>query len=64
MYDLPYHKEQNEQVIKELIDQHSFAFLAGSDSENKPVATQVPVFIEKGWQENIKGTYHEKYRSS
>lgn len=47
MYDLPHHKEQNEQVIKEFIDQHPFAFLAGSDSENKPVATQVPVFIEE-----------------
>jgi len=47
MYDLPYHKEQNERVIKEFIDQHPFAFLAGSDSENKPVATQVPVFIEE-----------------
>jgi len=47
MYDLPYHKEKNEQVIKEFIDRHPFAFLAGSDSENKPVATQVPVFIEE-----------------
>src|SRR6185503_9994475 len=47
MYDLPYHKEKNEQVIKEFIDRYPFAFLAGSDSENKPVATQVPVFIEE-----------------
>jgi transcriptional regulator len=47
MYNLPYHKEQNEQVIKEFIDKYPFAFLAGSDSENKPVATQVPVFIEE-----------------
>jgi len=47
MYDLPYYKEKNEQVIKEFIDQHPFAFLAGCDSENKPVATQVPVFIEE-----------------
>jgi transcriptional regulator len=47
MYDLPYHKERNEQVIKEFIDQHPFAFLSGSDPENKPVATQVPVFIEE-----------------
>lgn len=47
MYDLPYHKEKNEQVIKELIARYPFAFLAGSDSENKPVATQVPVFIEE-----------------
>ncbi len=47
MYDLPYHKEQNEQVIKEFVDQYPFAFLAGCDSENKPIATQVPVFIEE-----------------
>jgi transcriptional regulator len=47
MYDLPYHKEQNAQVIKEFIDRYPFAFLAGCDSENKPVATQVPVFIEE-----------------
>jgi transcriptional regulator len=47
MYDLPYYKEKDEQVIKEFIDQHPFAFLAGCDSENKPVATQVPVFIEE-----------------
>ena len=47
MYDLPYHKEQNAQVIKEFIDQYPFAFLTGCDSENKPVATQVPVFIEE-----------------
>lgn len=56
MYDLPYHKEQNEQVIKEFIDQHPFAFLAGSDSENKPVATQLPVFIEeKGGRKILRG---------
>ncbi len=47
MYDLPYHKEQNEQVIKEFIGRYPFAFLAGSDRENNPVATQVPVFIEE-----------------
>lgn len=47
MYDLPYHKEQNEQRIWEFIDQHPFAFVTGCDSENKPVATQVPVFIEE-----------------
>jgi transcriptional regulator len=47
MYDLPYHKEKNEQVIKEFVDQHPFAFLAGCDSKNKPVATQVPVFFEE-----------------
>ena len=47
MYNLSHHKEKNEMVVKEFIDQHPFAFLTGSDSENKPVATQVPVFIEE-----------------
>ena len=47
MYDLPHYKEQDPQVIKEFIDQHPFAFLTGCDSDNKPVATQVPVFIEE-----------------
>ncbi|HZV68541.1 MAG TPA: FMN-binding negative transcriptional regulator [Saprospiraceae bacterium] len=47
MYDLPHHKARNEQDIKEFIDQHPFAFLAGSDAQNQPVATQIPVFIEE-----------------
>lgn len=47
MYNLPYYKEQNEQLIKEFIDQHPFAFLTGCDAENRPVVTQIPVFIEE-----------------
>ena len=47
MYDLPYHKEKNESVIKEFIAKYPFAFLSGCDSENKPVATQLPVFVEE-----------------
>jgi transcriptional regulator len=47
MYDFHHYKEQNEEVIKEFIDQHPFAFLTGCDAENQPVATQVPVFIEE-----------------
>ena len=47
MYNLPYHKEKNEQVIKEFIARYPFAFLSGCDTENKPVATQIPVFIEE-----------------
>lgn len=47
MYDLPYHKEKNEIIVKQFIDEHPFAFLTGCDKENKPVATQVPVFIEQ-----------------
>ena len=47
MYDLPYYKEQDVEVIKQFIREHPFAFLAGSDANNKPVATQVPVFIDE-----------------
>jgi len=47
MYNLPYYKEKDPQVIKEFIDHHPFAFLTGCDIENKPAATQVPVFIEE-----------------
>ena len=56
MYDLPYFKEQDEQVIKEFIDEHPFALLTGCDSDNKPVATQVPVFIEEnGGRKILRG---------
>lgn len=47
MYDLPYYKEKDPQVINEFIDQHPFAFISGCDADNKPVATQIPVFIEE-----------------
>ena len=47
MYDLPYHKEKNEKVIRQFIDEHPFAFIAGCDENNKPVATQIPVFVEE-----------------
>jgi transcriptional regulator len=47
MYDLPYHKEQNEEVIKEFVGKYPFAFLTGCDAANKPIATQIPVFIEE-----------------
>lgn len=47
MYDLPHHKEKNEQVIGEFIAQYPFAFLSGCDASHKPVATQLPVFIEE-----------------
>jgi transcriptional regulator len=47
MYNLPYHKEKNQQVIREFIDSHPFAFLSGCDPGNRPIVTQVPVFIEE-----------------
>jgi len=45
MYDLPYFKEKNDAAIREFIDSHPFAFLIGCGE--RPVATQVPVFIEE-----------------
>ena len=66
MYDLPHYKEKDEQVIREFIDRYPFAFIAGCDAENKPVATQVPVFIEEQDGKKIlrghimKNTAHHK----
>jgi transcriptional regulator len=47
MYSLPYFKEKDAEVVKQFIREHPFAFLAGSNEDNKPVATQVPVFIDE-----------------
>ncbi|HXD91664.1 MAG TPA: FMN-binding negative transcriptional regulator [Bacteroidia bacterium] len=66
MYNLPYHKEQNEEVIKEFVNEYPFAFLSGCDAKNKPIATQVPVFIEEHAGKKIvrghimKNTDHHK----
>lgn len=68
MYDLPYHKEQHEAVIKEFIRKYPFAFLTGCDAANTPIATQVPVFIEeRGGQMILSGhimkntTHHQAF---
>ncbi len=47
MYSLPYFKEQDKEIILQFIKGHPFAFLSGCDETNKPVATQVPVFIDE-----------------
>ena len=47
MYNLPYFKEKDQQVVLDFIHQHPFAFITGCDENNKPVATQIPVFIEE-----------------
>jgi transcriptional regulator len=53
MYDLPYYKEEDPEIVLQFIQEHPFAFLAGCDENQKPVATQVPVFIEER-----KGVYY------
>lgn len=66
MYDLPYYKEKNEFVINEFIAKYPFAMLTGCDKENKPVATQIPVFIEESKGRKVlrghimKNTDHHK----
>lgn len=47
MYSLPYFKENDQQKVLEFIHQNPFAFIAGTDENAKPVATQIPVFIEE-----------------
>jgi transcriptional regulator len=47
MYNLPYFKENDQQVVLQFIRQHPFAFISGCDENNRPVATQIPVFIEE-----------------
>lgn len=47
MYNLPYYKEQDEAVINEFLAANPFAFLTGCGSENTPVATQLPLFVEE-----------------
>jgi transcriptional regulator len=47
MYRLPYFKEQDQQVVMDFIRRHPFAFISGCDAEARPVATQIPVFIEE-----------------
>jgi transcriptional regulator len=47
MYNLPYFKEKDQQVVLDFIRQHPFAFIAGCSDDGKPVATQIPVFIDE-----------------
>ncbi|HEX2628757.1 MAG TPA: FMN-binding negative transcriptional regulator [Chitinophagaceae bacterium] len=47
MYKNPQFKEQDPAVVMQFIKEHSFAFLCGVDAEHRPVATQVPLFIDE-----------------
>jgi len=47
MYNLPYFKEEDQEVVLKFMRDHPFVFLTGVNEENKPVATQVPVFIDE-----------------
>lgn len=47
MYNLSYFKDGDQQRVMQFIKEHPFAFICGCDAENKPVATQIPCFIEE-----------------
>jgi len=47
MYNLPYFKEEDQEVVLKFMRDHPFVFLTGVNEVNKPVATQVPVFIDE-----------------
>lgn len=47
MYNLPYFKEQDRNVILRFLREHPFVYLTGVDAGQRPVATQVPVFIDE-----------------
>ena len=47
MYNLPYFKEDDKQTILQFLHDHPFAFLTGSDSNGKQVATQIPILVEE-----------------
>lgn len=47
MYNLPEFKEHDPAVVLDFVRNHPFAMLCGATAEGKPVATQVPVFIDE-----------------
>ncbi len=66
MYNLPYFKESDLEVIKDFVDRHPFAFVAAADAEGIPAVTQIPVFMEEDGARKIlrghimKNTDHHK----
>jgi transcriptional regulator len=47
MYNLPYFKEHDPEVVIDFMKQHPFAMVIGVDKFNHPAATQVPVLIKE-----------------
>lgn len=47
MYSLPYFQEKDQEKVLDFIHQNPFAFIIGCDANAKPIATQIPVFIEE-----------------
>jgi transcriptional regulator len=47
MYDIPYFKASDKEQIYEFMEAHPFIILCGANQDNSPVATHIPVLIEK-----------------
>jgi len=47
MYSLPHFAESDRNKLMDFVRSHPFAFIAGSDANHHPVATQIPVFIDE-----------------
>ena len=47
MYNLSYFKEPDKQTLLQFMDENPFAFLTGSTTAGKQVATQVPILFEE-----------------
>ena len=47
MYNLPHFKEKDAETVLAFMKQHPFVMLMGTDTDQRPVATQVPVLISE-----------------
>src|SRR5690606_1548529 len=47
IYILPHYTQHDEQINKQFIADYPFASLTACDKNNKPVATQIPLFLEE-----------------
>lgn len=47
MYSFPYFKEKDQQVLRDFLEKHPFAFLTGSNANGEQVATQLPLLVEE-----------------
>lgn len=47
MYDISYFKASDDEQVYEFMQAHPFIILCGADKDNMPVATHIPVLIER-----------------
>ncbi|MFT3933755.1 MAG: FMN-binding negative transcriptional regulator [Chitinophagaceae bacterium] len=47
MYNFSYFKEKDLAVVKQFMQDNAFAFVIGSNAQQQPVATQIPLLLEE-----------------